>query len=64
MISGCVRAAPRIKYFDLLFAQRLAAREAVAGFYFMGRKAHNPLTTREIVARYDGAVPDLYARRR
>lgn len=53
-----------IKYFDLLFAQRPAARDAAAGFYFMGRKAHKPLTNKEIIARYDGAVPDLYARRR
>ncbi len=53
-----------IKYFDLLVAHRPAARDSAAGFYFMGRKSTNSLSVREIVARYDGAVPDLYARRR
>lgn len=50
-----------IKYFDLLIARRPAARDAAHGFYFVGRRSDRSLTEREVVARYDGEVPHLYA---
>lgn len=53
-----------LKFLDRFIAARPAALDAAHGFYFMGRKSGTRLTARETVARYDGAVPDLYARHR
>jgi SAM-dependent methyltransferase/uncharacterized protein YbaR (Trm112 family) len=52
-----------LKYFDRLIAHRPAALDAAHGFYFMGRKSGTRLNGRDTVARYGGAVPDLYGRR-
>ncbi|MFW5642164.1 MAG: methyltransferase domain-containing protein [Roseicyclus sp.] len=52
-----------LKYLDRIIAERPAALDAAHGFYFMGRKSGTQLTSRQNVARYEGAVPDLYARR-
>ena len=52
-----------LKYFDLLLSQQPAARDAAAGFYFLGRKSKTRLTAHDTIALYDGAVPDLYPHR-
>jgi SAM-dependent methyltransferase/uncharacterized protein YbaR (Trm112 family) len=49
-----------LKYFDLFLAERPAARDAAHGLYFLGRKAQRAATEQELVARYEGRVPNLY----
>jgi len=44
------------KYFDYLLLGRPAALDGAAGTYFLGRKGERPLTDRELIAGYRGAL--------
>lgn len=44
------------KYFDGLLAERPGAYDAASGFYFLGRRSHNRLPDRQLIALYRGAV--------
>ena len=43
-------------WFDRIFIDRAAAQDAASGVYFIGRRAEVPVTDREIVASYRGAI--------
>jgi len=44
------------KYFDLVIRSRVAANDAAAGVYFLGRRAESMLSDRELLKEYKGAI--------
>jgi hypothetical protein len=45
-----------LTYLDKILISRQAAVDGASGVYFLGRKAVDPLTDREIIGGYRGAV--------
>jgi SAM-dependent methyltransferase len=44
------------KYFDPWLAKRPGAYDAASGFYFLGRRSHNRVSDRQLIAQYRGAI--------
>ncbi len=45
-----------LKYFDTYLVAKRAAYDGASGFYFMGRKARQTLSDRELIRYYKGAI--------
>lgn len=45
-----------LKYFDILLASQPGIFDAASGYYFMGRKNEIPISDRELIAHYRGAI--------
>lgn len=52
-----------IKYLDRVLIDHPGGRDAASGVYFLGRKAEEPISDRELVASYDGANRSAAAKR-
>ena len=44
-----------LKYFDYFLINKVGALDAASGLYFIGRKAHEPLSDRDLIRGYRGA---------